>query len=956
MHDPSHVQQSLDAHVARAVELLEAGLSVDVTQLAGDNAEHRKALEQLLPTLEAMVALGHSAVVPAVDRQRAAAEGGGHYALGVLGDFRIAREIGRGGMGVVYEAEQISLSRRVALKVLPFAATLDDRQIQRFRNESLLAAQLDHPNIVNVYGVGCERSVHFFAMRYIDGATLDQYVSHRRALSPPSGDAERLSGTRESGDGSSHGGEEDVGTRPIGASTTFPATTKREYHRTVVRLGIQIADALEYAHQEGVIHRDVKPSNIMIDASGNAWVADFGLARVQQSAVGTLTLSSDMIGTLRYMSPEQVSAAHDIVDHRTDIYSFGLTLYELLALTPAFASPDRLELVRQITTEVPTPLRQIDRSIPVDLETIVLKATAKCPEERYGRMADVAEDLQKYLDCRPIQAKRPSLAYQVSKGVQRHGRLLALLAVASVLASIATLVAWQRETRLRKEAESNQLQAQTNLDVALGAIGGIIASAVNTGHFLDPRFANDEMIKPAIEELNKLREASGDVRVTYELARLHAAFARNLDRLGFDSMDEALLADDLASALPDRSVVGSRGVHYATKGAVVYACLYRGWRSAACAAAAERFHLTKLGGWTLAHQSYVCHDYAHLLRVTHRPRDAEVYSRQGVNLARQWESNGPLVGASLANRATRILVLIDVGSWEDANLLADEMLRLVLEMPDGDYKMKRFYEKCIAVAYLTVAQLRTGQGFVGEAIEQIDQALGILPSEVEPNYQTGSFFYQAECHQVLSDCLALQHDWERAEYHARESINHWKDLGFDSGLCNVAMTRFRLAQVLWAADRADEAREEFRTAFDILRDKVDRMPDETYYIGQLLMVLTLSPERPNDEMAASLANQAGLPESRALCRYRALALSHVDQHELAMHAIDTVVNGTTGADAVDDLIATIVYGSAGEFDKATTFYERAQVALEANEPINFLDFGPLVTAQLRERAAIVCGQ
>src|SRR5205807_1437452 len=245
-----------------------------------------------------------------------------------LGDFRIVREIGRGGMGVVYEAVQLSLGRRVALKVLPFAAALDGKQLQRFKNEAQAAAHLHHQNIVPVHFVGCERGVHFYAMQYIEGQTLANVIhelrlGERGCVSAPSLGA--LTQPRS---------PEDVLTPPVAALSTEHSTTSPAFFRTVANFGVQAAEALEHAHQLGVIHRDIKPANLLVDASGRLWITDFGLAHCQSQP--GLTMTGDLLGTLRYMSPEQALAKRITVDARTDIYSLGVTLYELLALQPAY--------------------------------------------------------------------------------------------------------------------------------------------------------------------------------------------------------------------------------------------------------------------------------------------------------------------------------------------------------------------------------------------------------------------------------------------------------------------------------------------------------------------------------------------------------------------------------------------------------------------------------------------
>src|SRR5205807_464467 len=249
--------------------------------------------------------------------------------------FRLLREVGRGGMGVVYEAEQISLRRRVALKVLPFAATLDPKRLQRFRNEARAAACLHHPNIVPVHGVGCVRGVHYYAMQFIEGQSLARVIEELREhwgsakLAHPAPDRHSTASKPWS-----IRAQASRSTAPLGAFSSRHSIREPAHFSAVAQIGIQAAEALEHAHQLGIVHRDIKPANLLLDGRGDLWITDFGLARLQDDH--GLTMTGDVLGTLRYMSPEQAAGSKDL-DHRTDVYSLGATLYELLALRPAVA-------------------------------------------------------------------------------------------------------------------------------------------------------------------------------------------------------------------------------------------------------------------------------------------------------------------------------------------------------------------------------------------------------------------------------------------------------------------------------------------------------------------------------------------------------------------------------------------------------------------------------------------
>jgi serine/threonine protein kinase/tetratricopeptide (TPR) repeat protein len=403
--------------------------------------------------------------------------------LSPLGDYRIVREIGRGGMGVVYEAVQLTLGRRVALKVLPFAAALDPRHLQRFHNEAHAAAHLRHTHIVPVFGVGCERGIHYYAMQFIEGQSLASLIALLRReagkgagtedgpLMAASGSTNRLAPKPVMS--AQAGGVADQPTGPPGplpatapaAETPPPAvfvtagSNSPAFFRTVAQLGIQAAEALEHAHQMGVIHRDIKPGNLLVDGHGNLWVTDFGLAQFQGNA--RLTMTGDVLGTLRYMSPEQAQVRSGPVDHRTDIYALGATLYELLTLEPAFPGSEREEVMRQMAFEEPVRPRRWNPAIPTELETIVLKALAKEPDERYATAQELADDLRRFLEDKPIRARRPTLGQVARQWARRHRGIVVTAAVAAGLL-LAFLVAGLTYNYLSLKAAQDQIERAYN--------------------------------------------------------------------------------------------------------------------------------------------------------------------------------------------------------------------------------------------------------------------------------------------------------------------------------------------------------------------------------------------------------------------------------------------------------------------------------------------------------------
>ncbi len=468
-----------------------------------------------------------------------------------LGDYRIVREIGRGGMGVVYEAEQVSLGRRVALKVLPGHVVGDHHALERFRREAKAAARLHHTNIVPVFEVGQEGEVAFYAMQFIQGQGLEQVIAELRRLLAPGLEAgepgtgrsegleasttvgtSRVSATSillkrellqlaesfltghlmsdwterpatnppmakaavatEGFDSSATAGlaplvakEEETPARPgstsLSGSAMLPGGThisdidssgrRQPFFRSVGQIGRQAAQGLAYAHSRGIIHRDIKPSNLLLDSAGVVWITDFGLAKAEEDG---LTATGDILGTFRYMAPERFRGQ---ADARTDVYALGLTLYELLTLRPAYASSDRLKLIEQVKTEEPVPPRSIDRHIPRDLETIVLKAIEKEPGERYQSADAMAEDLRRFLADEPIKARQVSTSERYWRWARRNpviatlGGVLTTVLIAVTIGSMAAAAYFResarRETSLAEREQLANEQSQRDRRAAI---------------------------------------------------------------------------------------------------------------------------------------------------------------------------------------------------------------------------------------------------------------------------------------------------------------------------------------------------------------------------------------------------------------------------------------------------------------------------------------------------------
>ncbi len=419
-----------------------AGEPVDIDALVSEHPDLADEVRALVPTIDALIAPSIAApaagVLPDFER---------------LGPYRLVREIGRGGMGIVFEAEDERLGRRVALKLLPPQFQLAPTFLERFKVEVKAAATLAHDHIVPVYEAGEDRGVHYCAMQLIDGLPLDQLIRRVKAWRSAAVDETVIEPTLADlvdSDGASP--------LPAEASNGSPTTRSRRmlYFRSVARLMMDVCEAVAHAHTAGTLHRDLKPSNLIVDRVGKVWVSDFGLAKVEGG--GNLTQTGEMLGTLRYLAPERLEEGGGSSSASGDIYALGLILYELLTLEPAFGAVDRAALVRQVSDGRARRPRKIDPGIPPDLETIALKAMSPLPAARYPTAAAIADDLRAFLGARPIAARPPKLGYLLRLAVRRNrvAAVAAGFAIFVVLGSVAAyVVALNRTVRVAENAKTD---------------------------------------------------------------------------------------------------------------------------------------------------------------------------------------------------------------------------------------------------------------------------------------------------------------------------------------------------------------------------------------------------------------------------------------------------------------------------------------------------------------------
>ncbi len=358
-----------------------------------------------------------------------------------LGDFDIVRELGSGGMGTVYEAVRRTVGRRVALKILHSARALDLKQIQRFEREARAAAMLRHAAIVPVHEFCVLDGVPFLIMDLVDGESLDRILSRAKGV-----------GARRASASNAWQFSASANFRPAGQPPQGLHQWDTMFMAWALKVTAVVAEALQVAHEHGIVHRDVKPANILITPTGEPVITDFGLAHVLGSP--NLTEVGHYLGTPAYSSPEQTIGLP--VDHRSDVYSLGVTLYEMLALAVPFSGATSDEIKRRVLAGNPTPLRRLNQAIPSDVNTIVLKAIELDPKRRYGSAAQFAADLRAVLEDRPISARPVGWSGLTLKFLRRHKPVSIGAAALLLLAAFITtsMLSAARARRVRTAIDS----------------------------------------------------------------------------------------------------------------------------------------------------------------------------------------------------------------------------------------------------------------------------------------------------------------------------------------------------------------------------------------------------------------------------------------------------------------------------------------------------------------------
>jgi eukaryotic-like serine/threonine-protein kinase len=458
-----------------------------------------------------------------------------------IGDYRILKEIGRGGMGVVFAAEHQTLGRKVAIKVMPTPAVCDETTIKRFRREAQSAARLHHTNIVSVFGVGEGDGICYYVMDLVDGWALSEWIGQLR---------KQLNGDQS----------ESPDLQMLSSNLADPLAPENRF-RWTASVGIQLADAISHAHSKDILHRDIKPANILLDRQGTVWITDFGLAKDAKQQIG-LTQLGDVVGTPQYLAPEALEGRYD---PRSEVYCLGLVLYELATLKPAYSGATSAEIIRAVASRSPTSIRKVDPGIPIDLGTIIDKSLARDPMHRYATAEDLKQDLVAFTENRPISARPPSSFETAVRWARSNplsaslaglsGLLLLLVAITASVGYATTRRALSKESQIADSLRLQQTKTESARQLAeknLSLMEAQYARAESNVSLTIEAF--DEMFKAIVArgahsavdlEIDGYREISG---METALTRQDAEFLNRMvpfyeDFASLNSSNESLRAE-----------------------------------------------------------------------------------------------------------------------------------------------------------------------------------------------------------------------------------------------------------------------------------------------------------------------------------------------------------------------------------------------------------------------------
>ncbi|MDC0936553.1 protein kinase [Pirellulales bacterium] len=559
--------------VAEAVAMDPEARGEWLRRTCGDNLELRAEIEALLgfnDDADQLLQLSGAATSasPVLPRQREepSAAVGAVQSGDRLGDYEIVKQIGAGGMGIVYEAMQLSLNRSVAVKVLPANLRSSPNSLARFRREVEAVARLRHDNIVAIHTTGDDGTISYYAMELVDGLSLSEVLAGLRRdpipelqmSSPPShASLDQQNEPAERATWLTALLTADDATDNNATLTESPAagSPAGNYFEVVAGLLAQVADGLSYAHSHQIVHRDIKPSNLLLSRDGRLHISDFGLARI--IAEPAVTQTGEFVGTPYYMAPEQTNSALGDIDGRTDVYALGATLYEMLALRPPFPGSSRDEVLASIARHEHTPPRRLNSRVPRDLETICLKALEKHPAQRYPGAGEMADDLRRFVGQMPISAKRSGFAARSMKWCRRHPSMAASLIAACSLGLIATALAYSahesaKDKVLAEQQRDDVVARASRIEQDLHSAHAAVIRAQQTEHervferaLLAAMQGDEEAVQSAVRRAEQLDVPPGRLHILRgQIALFSADFEQGLAE--FEAAIE-LLPNNLAA-------------------------------------------------------------------------------------------------------------------------------------------------------------------------------------------------------------------------------------------------------------------------------------------------------------------------------------------------------------------------------------------------------------------------
>ncbi|MEM7782175.1 MAG: serine/threonine-protein kinase [Planctomycetota bacterium] len=384
--------------------------------------------------------------------------------LAAVANYTIIREVGRGGMGVVFEAVHQSLGRRVAIKVMPTPIVDSEKYIQRFKREAKAAAKLHHTNIVGVFEVGEGDRYHYYVMDFVDGNGLNEIIrtfKKQQEISQGTVSFAAVDHEDLEPDGEDLAREFEC-QDPMSDAMDLESPESPSFYRWAARVGANLADALAYAHNSKILHRDIKPSNMILDQNGTVWITDFGLAKEISEEIN-LTKTGDVIGTPQYLAPESLEGVYD---QRSEVYCLGLTLYELVTLAPAYKPGSTAEVLRSIHWDRPSSPRKLNRKVPLDLSEIIDKAIERSPDKRYQSADEMKNDLIAFMEDRPVAARPPSATGMILRWWRRRplesSLSFAAVVVATIIPIFAMVAQWEASRKLNEENDKRmRLEVRT---------------------------------------------------------------------------------------------------------------------------------------------------------------------------------------------------------------------------------------------------------------------------------------------------------------------------------------------------------------------------------------------------------------------------------------------------------------------------------------------------------------